>query len=192
MTPRRGPRLTCAARLRAQAHQGKITSRAPKDKELMSDFIAKKREMFLVQMSLNTKREEIYKLEQRAAARDMALAESEQMLDHDRERFENFITEARPRVSAPRDSAQDRDSGPLEPRRAASRVLLWCVRRARAENAGASPRTWVRCAGDWLTRRAMVLACPRVSGLHRTTRVPWTRSSAPRWKPLRGMSAWRR
>jgi len=75
------------------AHQGKIMSRAPKDKELMSDFIAKKREMFLVQMSLNTKREEIYKLEQRAAARDMALAESEQMLDHDRERFENFITE---------------------------------------------------------------------------------------------------
>src|SRR3546814_905730 len=36
------------------------------EKENMSEFIAKKREMFLVQMSLDTKREEIRKLEEKA------------------------------------------------------------------------------------------------------------------------------
>ena len=41
-----------------------------KEKENMSDFIAKKREMFLVQMSLDTKRAEIRKLEERAQQRD--------------------------------------------------------------------------------------------------------------------------
>lgn len=33
-----------------------------REKENMSDFIAKKREMFLVQMALDTKREEIQKV----------------------------------------------------------------------------------------------------------------------------------
>lgn len=37
------------------------------EKENMGEFIAKKREMFLVQMSLDTKREEIRKLEEKAA-----------------------------------------------------------------------------------------------------------------------------
>ena len=37
-----------------------------REKEVMADFIAKKREMFLVQMSLDTKREEIRKLEEKA------------------------------------------------------------------------------------------------------------------------------
>jgi hypothetical protein len=68
-------------------------SRGAKDKESMSDFILKKREMFLVQMSLNTKRDEILKLEQRAHARDLALKESEAMLVADDERFQQFIRE---------------------------------------------------------------------------------------------------
>lgn len=42
------------------------TTRAGQEKENMADFIAKKREMFLVQMSLDTKREEIRKLEEKA------------------------------------------------------------------------------------------------------------------------------
>lgn len=42
------------------------TTRAGQEKETMADFIAKKREMFLVQMSLDTKREEIRKLEEKA------------------------------------------------------------------------------------------------------------------------------
>jgi arginine deiminase len=41
-----------------------------KEKEHMGDFIAKKREMFLVQMSLDTKRAEIRKLEERAQQRE--------------------------------------------------------------------------------------------------------------------------
>jgi uncharacterized protein YbjQ (UPF0145 family) len=42
-------------------------SRAGQEKKNMTEFIAKKREMFLVQMSLDTKREEIRKLEEKAA-----------------------------------------------------------------------------------------------------------------------------
>ena len=41
-----------------------------KEKEHMGEFIAKKREMFLVQMSLDTKRAEIRKLEERAQQRE--------------------------------------------------------------------------------------------------------------------------
>ena len=76
-----------------QAEAPKKISRAPKDKETMSEFIAKKREMFLVQMSLNTKHEEIARLDQRAHARDLALKESEEMLHNDEKRFEDFINE---------------------------------------------------------------------------------------------------
>ena len=48
-----------------------------REKENMADFIAKKREMFLVQMSLDTKREEIRKLEQKAHMKEEALKKSE-------------------------------------------------------------------------------------------------------------------
>lgn len=44
----------------------------------MAEFIAKKREMFLVQMSLDTKREEIRKLEEKARMKEEALRKSEQ------------------------------------------------------------------------------------------------------------------
>ena len=62
-----------------------------KEKENMADFIAKKREMFLVQMSLDTKRAEIRKLEERAQQREEALRKSEQMLDEDAMRFDQFL-----------------------------------------------------------------------------------------------------
>jgi hypothetical protein len=45
----------------------------------MADFIAKKREIFLVKMSLETKRSEIKKLHDRAAQREQALIKSEQV-----------------------------------------------------------------------------------------------------------------
>lgn len=57
----------------------------------MADFIAKKREMFLVQMSLDTKRAEIRKLEERAQQREEALRKSEQMLEEDALRFDQFL-----------------------------------------------------------------------------------------------------
>ena len=69
----------------AAAQQSKInlvaaaTRDRRKEKENMAEFIAKKREMFLVQMSLDTKREEIRKLEEKAQMKEEALKKSEQM-----------------------------------------------------------------------------------------------------------------
>lgn len=88
-------------------------SRKP-EKENMSEFVAKKREVFLVQvraqgliiftfrassimpvtqMSLDTKREEIRKLEEKASMREEALKRSEQMLEEDAIRFDTFLKE---------------------------------------------------------------------------------------------------
>lgn len=64
-----------------------------REKENMADFIAKKREMFLVQMSLDTKREEIRKLEQKAHMKEEALKKSELMLEEDAIRFDAFLKE---------------------------------------------------------------------------------------------------
>jgi len=63
------------------------------EKENMAEFVAKKREMFLVQMSLDTKREEIRKLEEKASMREDALKKSEQMLEEDAIRFDTFLKE---------------------------------------------------------------------------------------------------
>ena len=60
-------------------------------RENLSDFIAKKREMFLVQMSLDTKKAEIQKLEKKAALKEEALRRSELMLEQDAERFDKFL-----------------------------------------------------------------------------------------------------
>eukprot|EP00002_Diphylleia_rotans_P008909 TRINITY_DN188_c0_g1_i4.p1 TRINITY_DN188_c0_g1~~TRINITY_DN188_c0_g1_i4.p1 ORF type:complete len:540 (+),score=160.61 TRINITY_DN188_c0_g1_i4:66-1685(+) len=64
-----------------------------REKENLNDFIAKKREMFLVQMSLDTKRDEMRKLEERARQREEALKKSEQMLEEDAMRFDAFLKE---------------------------------------------------------------------------------------------------
>merc|ERR1711871_1460597 len=64
-----------------------------REKENMAEFIAKKREMFLVQMSLDTKRAEIRKLEEQAQQREEALRKSEQMLEEDAMRFDAFLKE---------------------------------------------------------------------------------------------------
>lgn len=55
-----------------------ISNDRQQEKESMAEFIAKKREMFLVQMSLDTKREEIRKLEEKARMKEEALRKSEQ------------------------------------------------------------------------------------------------------------------
>jgi hypothetical protein len=64
-----------------------------REKDNMSDFIAKKREMFLVQMALDTKREEIQKLEHKAHMKEEALRKSELMLEEDAIRFDAFLKE---------------------------------------------------------------------------------------------------
>jgi len=62
-----------------------------REKENMTDFVAKKREMFLVQMSLDVKKAEILKLDEKARAKEAALAKSQQMLDEDVTRFDTFL-----------------------------------------------------------------------------------------------------
>merc|ERR1711966_119662 len=62
-----------------------------REKENMADFIAKKREMFLVQMSLDTKKAEIKKLEEAAKKREEMLDRSEKMLQEDQDKFEEFL-----------------------------------------------------------------------------------------------------
>lgn len=70
-----------------------ISNDRRREKENMADFIAKKREMFLVQMSLDTKREEIRKLEEKAQMKEDALKKSEIMLEEDAIRFDTFLKE---------------------------------------------------------------------------------------------------
>lgn len=60
-------------------------------RELISDLVAKKREIFLVQMGLDTKRQEIDKLLQQSAQRAQALDKAETLLDDDSSRFEEFL-----------------------------------------------------------------------------------------------------
>lgn len=71
----------------------KLTAPRRQEKENMTEFVAKKREMFLVQMSLDTKREEIRKLEEKAQMKEEALQRSEQMLEEDAMRFDAFLKE---------------------------------------------------------------------------------------------------
>merc|ERR1712196_566399 len=48
---------------------------------------------FFVQMALDTKREEIRKLEEKARMKEDALTKSEQMLEDDATRFDSFLAE---------------------------------------------------------------------------------------------------
>lgn len=70
-----------------------MTGAKHREREDMTQFLAKKREMFLVQMALDTKREEIQKLERKAQAKEEALKKSELMLEEDAIRFDAFLKE---------------------------------------------------------------------------------------------------
>jgi hypothetical protein len=79
--------------LQAEDPAAKLLASRRQEKENMVEFIAKKREMFLVQMSLDTKREEIRKLEEKARMKEEALERSEQLLEEDAIRFDAFLKE---------------------------------------------------------------------------------------------------
>merc|ERR1719408_639251 len=64
---------------------------ARRDKDNIADFIAKKREMFLVQMSLDVKKAEILKLDEKGRMKEEALRKSQAMLDEDVTRFDTFL-----------------------------------------------------------------------------------------------------
>jgi hypothetical protein len=80
-------------KLEAETIAAKAAAIRRPEKENMTEFIGKKREMFLVQMSLDTKREEIRKLEEKAQMKEEALQRSEQMLEEDTMRFDAFLKE---------------------------------------------------------------------------------------------------
>ena len=61
------------------------------DKESLSDFISKKREMFLLEMSLEFKKDEIKKLDDEIRLKNESLRESEEALDNDARRFDVFL-----------------------------------------------------------------------------------------------------
>lgn len=63
------------------------------EKENLADFIAKKREMFLVQYSLGVKRDEMRKLEEIAQAEEKKLELAEQYLEEDAQMFDEFLKE---------------------------------------------------------------------------------------------------
>jgi ribosomal protein S6 len=70
-----------------------MTSTQRREREQLTSFISKKREMFLLQMALDTKREEIQKLEHKAQMKEEALKKSELMLEEDAIRFDAFLKE---------------------------------------------------------------------------------------------------
>ena len=80
--------------LRGSADSHFYPSSLPHTEKLnMSSFITQKRDMFLLHMSLATKRSEITKLEEKAAMKEEALRKSEQMLEEDAMRFDAFLKE---------------------------------------------------------------------------------------------------
>ena len=85
--------FTDLQKIEKDAGTKKISTIRRPEKENMTEFIGKKREMFLVQMSLDTKREEIRKLEEKAQMKEEALQRSEQMLEEDAMRFDAFLKE---------------------------------------------------------------------------------------------------
>ncbi|KAI9206345.1 uncharacterized protein BJ171DRAFT_440430 [Polychytrium aggregatum] len=62
-------------------------------KENLHDFIAKKREMFLVQYALGVKREEMRKLEEIAQTEEQKLLDDEKALEEDAAKFDAFLKE---------------------------------------------------------------------------------------------------
>jgi len=62
-----------------------------REKENMAEFIAKKRETFLIQMALDCKKAEVQKLEDKARAREETLRRAEIMLEDDAMRFDAFL-----------------------------------------------------------------------------------------------------
>merc|ERR1711871_704722 len=85
--------FTDLQKIEKDAGTKKISTIRRPEKENMTEFIGKKREMFLVQMSLDTKREEIRKLEEKAQMKEEALKKSELMLEEDAIRFDTFLKE---------------------------------------------------------------------------------------------------
>ena len=60
-------------------------------RESVSQLVDKKREIFLVQIGLDVKADEIAKLQDQALQREAALDKAEKLLDADARQFEDFL-----------------------------------------------------------------------------------------------------
>jgi hypothetical protein len=69
-----------------------IQKNEKQEKEQMSQFIDSKRQMFLLAMSLETKKQEMKKLEQMAEERERNLQQEEDSLQKDSHRFDQFLS----------------------------------------------------------------------------------------------------
>lgn len=94
------PDVDAVALKKARESRGLVTAATAaiardrqRDHESLTDFMAKKREMFLVQMSLDVKRDEIAKLERKAADKEESLRKAELALEEDAIRFDAFLKE---------------------------------------------------------------------------------------------------
>uniref|UniRef100_A0A1I8IMY7 DUF4200 domain-containing protein n=1 Tax=Macrostomum lignano TaxID=282301 RepID=A0A1I8IMY7_9PLAT len=74
-------------------HTMAVTRDRQIESEALSDYIGKKREMFLLSYSLGVKRDEMRKLEEVAAAEEKKLEMAEQYLEEDASMFDEFLKE---------------------------------------------------------------------------------------------------
>jgi len=77
-------------------------------------FVARRREMFLVQMDVENKTREMARLEARAARREEALRKSERMLEEDQARFDAFLRDNDARVREAVEAAEREARGKHE------------------------------------------------------------------------------
>lgn len=62
-------------------------------KESLTDYLAKKREIFLLQLSINIKQEEMKTLDDKLKAKEDVLRNGEKLLEQDTEKFDTFLKE---------------------------------------------------------------------------------------------------
>ena len=84
-------RVTIAAQRMLRTASSRVQAESRRDKDDMSSFLSKKRQMFLVQMALDVKRREMRKLQDRATDRELCLRRAELVLEEDHVRFETFL-----------------------------------------------------------------------------------------------------
>jgi len=77
-------------------------------------YIHKKREIFLAHMARDVKKAEIVKLEEKAKMREEALGRSQQMLDEDRKKFEDFLQDRLERATSTNKEAEAHAKKKLE------------------------------------------------------------------------------
>lgn len=92
---------------RSKSDSSTLGQKNRREKEVIADFVQQKREMFLVQMSLDVKKGEILKLDKRAKDKEDALNKSKQMLDEDIARFDTFLGNNDQRAHAAMKTAEE-------------------------------------------------------------------------------------